>query len=105
MPRPDEGRVAGARCSVEAWCRVSAYALQKLIREINRNPEIRERFASAPDSVLARFDLSSAEKSALLARDYGALYRLGVHGLLLRPFSILHSVPERDYLAAIRSEA
>jgi hypothetical protein len=84
---------------------MSAYTLQKAIRNINRRPEARAEFESAPEAFAARYELSGEEKSALLARDYGTLYRLGVHGLLLRPFSLLRGVPEADYLAAIRSEA
>jgi len=41
---------------------------------------------------------------ALLKLDVGALYAMGVHGLLLRPFTILHKVAEPDYLKAIRGE-
>jgi hypothetical protein len=84
---------------------MSAYTLQKAIRNINRRPEARAEFDSAPQSFVARYDLSTEESAALLARDYGVLYRLGVHGLLLRPFSLLRSVPEADYLAAIRRDA
>ena len=83
---------------------MSTYTLQKAIRNINRRPEARAEFESAPESYAAHYELSDGEKAALLARDYGALYRLGVHGLLLRPFSLLRAVPEADYLAAIRSE-
>jgi hypothetical protein len=83
---------------------VSVYALQKLIREINRNPEFRARFFKTPEDVAMGYELSAVEKDALIARDFGALYRIGVHGLLLRPFSILHAVSERDYLDAIRAE-
>ena len=74
---------------LEPRCNVSSYSLQKLIREINRNPQLRERFFQSAESVAAACDLSSDEKTALVAKDYGVLYRLGVHGLLLRPFSIL----------------
>ena len=98
-PEGADGNVIRGR-----WGAVSAYALQKLIREVNRNPEVRERFFSSPESVAEGYELSAGEKDALIARDYGALYRLGVHGLLLRPFSILHSISERDYLDAIRAE-
>jgi hypothetical protein len=83
---------------------LSAYALQKLIREVNRDPSTREAFFAAPAQLADRYELSGAEHAALINRDYGALYRLGVHGLLLRPFSILHSVPEPTYLRAIREE-
>lgn len=82
--------------------RQMSYALQKLIREINRNPSVRKHFFEAPEAAMAAYPLSDDEKSALVSRDYGRLYQLGVHGLLLRPFSILHSVSEQDYLNAIR---
>jgi hypothetical protein len=83
---------------------VSIYELQKLIRDTNRDPAVRRTFFEAPEEIVSRYRLSDAEKASVLTRDYGALYRLGVHGLLLRPFSILHSVSEKDYLAAIRQE-
>lgn len=83
---------------------MSLYALQKLIREINRDPKMRERFSKSATEVALEHDLSPAERAALVERDYGALYRLGVHGLLLRPFSILHGVSEPAYLQAIREE-
>jgi hypothetical protein len=84
---------------------MSAYTLQKAIRDINRRPAARAEFQSTPDAFAASYGLSDVEKSALVGRDYGALYRLGVHGLLLRPFSLLNAVPEADYLAAIRRDA
>ena len=81
---------------------MAIYELQKMIRDVNRTPDLRALYFSEPDRVVARYDLSDEERAALAAGDFGALYRLGVHGLLLRPFSILHQVSERDYLAAIR---
>jgi hypothetical protein len=83
---------------------MSVYTLQKAIRNINRSPHARAQFESDPQAYVAGYELSDAEQEALLGRDYGALYRLGVHGLLLRPFSLLRAVPEAEYLAAIRSE-
>ena len=83
---------------------MSLYALQKLIREINRNPGVRTRFFEAPEALLAEHELTEEESAALAARDYRRLYALGVHGLLLRPFSILHQVPEPVYLDAIRGD-
>ena len=84
---------------------MSLYGLQKMIRDFNRSQAVREEFAAAAPAVMARYDLSEAECAAAAARDYAALYRLGVHGLLLRPFSILHAVSEADYLRAIRGTA
>ena len=84
---------------------MALYPLQKLIRDVNTNPDIRRAYFTAPSDVIARYDLDMIERAALLGRDFGALYRMGVHGLLLRPFSILHAVSEKDYLDAIRARA
>lgn len=84
---------------------MSAYALNKLLREINRNPQVRERFFADAGSVAESFELTADERDAFLRKDIGALYRLGVHGLILRPFTLLHQMPEPDYLKAIREEA
>lgn len=84
---------------------MSLYALQKLIRDINRDPTVRAGFMRQPPEIPAGYDLTLPERAALEARDWGALYRMGVHGLLLRPFSILHQLPEAAYLAAIRAPA
>lgn len=81
---------------------MSLYALQKLIRLVDTQERPRQRYFAAPEELIDEFDVSAEEKGALLAKDFGALYRIGVHGLLLRPFSILHGVSEKDYLAAIR---
>jgi hypothetical protein len=81
---------------------MSLYGLQKLIRDVNRIPSSRELFFANPPALFASYDLDEDETAALQARDWGKLYRMGVHGLLLRPFTILHQVPEPDYLRAIR---
>jgi hypothetical protein len=83
---------------------VSLYALQKAIRDINRKPDVRASFLATPEEALRSYSLSDEERQALVSRDYTQLYRMGVHGLLLRPFSLLHQVAEADYLAAIRKE-
>ena len=50
------------------------------------------------------YDLTEDEREALLTLNIGELYAQGVHGLILRPFTLLHSMPEPDYLKAIRGE-
>ena len=39
-------------------------------------------------------DLTEEERAAFVSRDVGRLYKLGVHGLILRPFTLLHKMPE-----------
>ncbi len=84
---------------------MSAYGLQKLIREVNRSPVARQAFMNDAEAFARNFELTDPERAAVLSRDWTGLYRLGVHGLLLRPFSILHGVSEPDYLHAIRKQA
>lgn len=59
---------------------------------------------AAPETVAKEAGLLPNESNALIERNYRALYTLGVHGLLLRPFSIIHEVPEPEYLAQIRGQ-
>jgi len=81
---------------------MSTYALNKLLREVNRSPDTRERFFKDAATVAADYDLTEEERRAAVERDVAALYRLGVHGLILRPFTLLYQMPEPDYLEAIR---
>jgi hypothetical protein len=83
---------------------MSLYTLQKLIRDVNRKPSCRTNYFESPARFADAYDLSDEERAALLNLDIGRLYKQGVHGLLLRPFTILHSVAELDYLKAIREE-
>ena len=82
---------------------MSLYALQKLIRDVNRRPESREAWFKDRQTFAAGYDLSQDERTALLDLDIGKLYAMGTHALLLRPFTILHQISEPDYLKAIRS--
>lgn len=84
---------------------MSNYELQKLVRDVNRDPARREAFKATPDAFFAEYDLTGREREALLRFDIGELYALGVHGLLLRPFTILRGVPEAEYLKQIRKES
>jgi hypothetical protein len=84
---------------------MSSYTLNKMLREVNRNSHIREQFFKSPDAVAAEFELTEEERDAFLRKDVGALYRLGAHGLILRPFTLLQGMPEPEYLSAIRDKA
>lgn len=81
---------------------MSAYTLNKMLREINRDPVTRQRYFENPETVASQFSLSDEERRAFLDYDIGALYRMGVHGLILRPFTLLKQMPEADYLRTIR---
>ena len=81
---------------------MSLYQVQKLIQSVNRDPETRQRFLESRESLADQFDLTAEERSALTGLKLHALYEMGVHPLLLRPFTIIHGVSEPDYLKAIR---
>jgi hypothetical protein len=83
---------------------MSLYALQKLIRDVNRKPACRDAYFQSAEKFAATYDLGEDERAALTAMNVRQLYAMGVHGLLLRPFTLLHKMPEPDYLKAIRGE-
>ena len=83
---------------------MSAYVLQKLIRDVNRKPSCREAYFQSPAKFAEGYDLTPAEREALLNFDVRALYEMGVHGLLLRPFTIMHKMSDPDYIKALRGE-
>ena len=79
---------------------MSLYQLQKLIFEVNRNPERREEYRKNAAAFAARYDLTTEEKDTITKLDIRALYQRGVHSLLLRPFTLLHRVSNEDYAKA-----
>jgi len=83
---------------------MSLYALQKLIRDVNRKPACRDAYFQSAARFADGYDLAADERAALIDMNVGRLYAMGVHGLLLRPFTLLHKMPEPDYLKAIRGE-
>jgi hypothetical protein len=51
---------------------------------------------------VAEFELTEDERRAVLDADFRALYRMGVHSLLLAPLAATLGVSFPDYLAALR---
>ena len=81
---------------------MSVYTLQKMIRDVNRYPDRRAAFFASKEAFVAEYALTDEERDAMLTFNVGKLYALGVHGLILRPFTLLHKLPEPEYLTAIR---
>jgi hypothetical protein len=69
--------------------------------EVNRNPERREKYRQDAAAFASGYDLSAEEREAITRLDVRKLYRLGVHPLLLRPFTLLHRVSNEDYAGAL----
>jgi len=83
---------------------MSVYTLQKLLRDVNRIPERREAYFGSPAKFAEGYDLTERERAALIDLDVRALYDMGVHGLILRPFTILHKMSDPDYVKALRGD-
>ena len=81
---------------------MSLYQLQKLIYHVNRDPARRERYRQDPAAFIKGYELTDGEVKAALTVDVRALYVMGVHSLLLRPFSLLHKVSNEDYAKALK---
>jgi hypothetical protein len=80
---------------------MSLYQLQKLIYHVNRDEAQRERYRQNPAEFVRGYDLTEQEAAAALNMNVRALYTLGVHSLLLRPFTLLHKVSNEDYAKAL----
>jgi hypothetical protein len=80
---------------------MSLYQLQKLIYHVNRDPSHREHYRQDPARFVKGYELSPDEESAVVNVDVRKLYTLGVHSLLLRPFTLLHKVSNDDYAKAL----
>lgn len=81
---------------------MSLYQLQKLLYHVNRDPAQRERYRRDPSAFVKHYELSDEEAKAALDVDVRSLYLLGVHALLLRPFTLLHKVSNEDYAKALK---
>jgi hypothetical protein len=80
---------------------MSLYQLQKLIYHVNRDEAQRARYRQDPASFIKAYELTQEEANATLNVDVRGLYVLGVHSLLLRPFTLLHKVSNEDYAKAL----
>jgi hypothetical protein len=81
---------------------MSLYQLQKLIYHVNRDGERREHYRRDAEAFTKNYDLTEPERLAILNVDVRTLYSMGVHSLLLRPFTLLNKVSSEDYGKALK---
>jgi aromatic-ring opening dioxygenase LigAB LigA subunit len=81
---------------------MSLYQLQKLIFHVNRDAAQRERYRQDPATFVNGYELSEEESAAILNVDVRSLYTMGVHSLLLRPFTLINKVSNEDYAKALK---
>jgi len=83
---------------------MSLYQVQKLLYQIHNQLDLRAQFSAAPAPVMADFKLTEIEKRALLEKDMGTLYRMGVNPWLLLQYANITGVKTPDYLRQIKGE-
>jgi hypothetical protein len=81
---------------------VSLYYVQKLLYQLNRDAELRQRFVADAEPVLATYELTAEEREAIRQADIGLLYVLGVNGQLLMHYAALRGFEWSAYLEAMR---
>lgn len=80
---------------------MSLYQLQKLMFHVHSDGQRKREYLADPSAFVEHYDLTPAEKSAVLAVDIRGLYQMGVHPLLLRPFTDVHGVNSKTHYAAL----
>ena len=83
---------------------MSLYQVQKLLFNIHNDLTLRAQFVSDATTVMADYKLADSERRALLDRDMGVLYRMGVNPWLLLQYANITGVNTQDYLRRIREE-
>jgi hypothetical protein len=81
---------------------MSLYQMQKFMFDINRDPQVQERFRTGVDALLDNYELTAEERGAVKDGDVGLIYVLGANGQLLMHFAAFLGVPWADYIAAMR---
>lgn len=81
---------------------MSLYHLQKLMFDLNRDPQVQERYRGDVDALLAGYELNDEERGAVQRGDVGLIYVLGVNGQLLMHYAAFIGMPWADYIAAMR---
>jgi Aromatic-ring-opening dioxygenase LigAB, LigA subunit len=81
---------------------MSLYAVQKLIYQLNRDPDVRVQLHRDIDKLLARYELTDEERNAIRDPDIGLLYVMGVNGQLLMHYAALRGFEWTAYIEAMR---
>ena len=72
---------------------MSLYEMQRLIHTLNVTPAQTARFREDAAAVMADYDLDDAERAALADGDTAALWRMGVHPLLMLHYCRARQIP------------
>jgi hypothetical protein len=76
---------------------LSLFDVERFIFELKHDERLQAALMANDDSVLEGFDLKPAESAALKTGAVEALYRMGVHPLLIAPYSRYAGIAPADY--------
>lgn len=81
---------------------MSLYYVQKLLYQLNRDPNVRKRFEQDVAGVLLDYKLTQDEIDAIRKPDIGLLYVMGVNGQILMHFAAMCGYEWKEYIEAMR---
>lgn len=81
---------------------MSLYYVQKLIYNLNRDPELVKQFKNDMKSVLNDYALTKEESEAIRTPNIGLLYVMGVNGQLLMHYAALRDFEWDAYIQAMK---
>jgi hypothetical protein len=76
---------------------MSLYAVQSFMFRLKQDTSLQRGLERRDEGILAAFSLEERERKALLAGDVAELFRMGVHPLLLAPFSRFAGLSAAQY--------
>ncbi|WP_428101342.1 aromatic ring-opening dioxygenase subunit LigA [Candidatus Rariloculus sp.] len=81
---------------------MSLYYVQKLLYQLNRDPNVRRRFDADREDLLSEYSLTNEERTAIVEGDIGLLYVMGVNGQILMHYSALIGQEWDEYIDAMK---
>jgi hypothetical protein len=81
---------------------MSLYYVQKLMYQLNRDASVRKRFDADRPALLAEYELTDEERTALNEGDIGLLYVMGVNGQILMHYAAMIGQAWDVYINAMR---
>ena len=82
---------------------MSLYYVQKFLYQLNREPDVRQRYDNDFNGLIEAYDLTEEETGAIRKPNLGFLYVLGVNGQILVHYAALRGIAWPEYIDALRA--
>ncbi len=84
---------------------MALYDLQLYLFKLKNEPDMQADFLQDREGHMLRHGLNQQERQAMLDKDIQALWRIGVHPLLMAPLGRFFNLPPDQYRATLRALA